>query len=279
MRILIYLLSVLISFGSVFAAEPSSMNMFEVLPRTGAEDVSKYFDAYGYRYTGGHYENELIPFRVYTPCKHGKYDQQKYPLVVFFHGRNNYGDNHRHLRCLRTVDFDGTFFLLAASCNDRHPFWGTIQTDPDLISECPAAVCMEIVRRLLEQFPIDPNEIHLIGYSDGTNAVSHFVEWGLKPKSAVYLGGEPPKNPLIYFDENGNYKRPETDLYFYYGKDDSTFPHGAIVNFHDKVLSGGGGEISVYRLSEPYNGHDVYKHAFGDYRLIQRLVNKNKTKK
>jgi hypothetical protein len=201
MRILVSLLVVLfLWFGSLFAGEPSSIGVFEVLPKTDVDDkLGKHFDAYGYRYTGGHYENELIPFRLYAPQKLTQ--EKKLPLFVFFHGRGNYGNNYHQLRCLRYVDYDGTFFLLAASCNDKHPYWGTIETNFNKRIECPTHVTQEIIENLCKTFPIDRNEIHLIGYSDGTNAVSYMIDNGLRPKSAVYIGNEPPKESSVYFDD------------------------------------------------------------------------------
>jgi predicted esterase len=260
---------------TLIGSEPYTGNVFEVLEQRDDIDIGrKYFESFGYRYTGGHYENELIPFRLHVPYAQRRDVTKKYPLIVFFHGRGNYGSNYHQLRCLRDVRFDGTFFLLAAACNDRHPFWGTIETTPNKRAECPAAVCLEIIHQLVKEFPVDKNEIHLIGYSDGTNAVSYMVQEGLKPKSAVYLGNEPPKDKTVYFDDDGHYIRSETDVYFYYGKDDPTFPHAPITMFYNLATSSDV-EVSVHRLSEPYNGHDIYKYVFGDYQLIQKLVTLN----
>jgi predicted peptidase len=274
-----------VQFGYLVAVEPLHVGVFEAIEQRDDIEIGRqYFDSFGYRYTGGHYENELIPFRLHSPYPpHGtqeKYKElkalivTKYPLIVFFHGRNNFGGNYHQLRCLRGVQFDDTFFLLAASCNDRHSFWGTLETEPDKRAECPAAVCFAIIHQLVKEFPVDKNEIHLIGYSDGTNAVSYMVQEGLKPKSAVYLGNEPPKDWTVYFDENKKYRRPETSVYFFYGKDDPTFPHAPINTFFNYV-DNSGATAFLFRLGKPYNGHDVYKYVFGEYELIQKLIKKN----
>jgi predicted peptidase len=272
-----------VGFSVLYAVEPAfTVGAFEELRQADDIDIGrKYFSSLGYRYTGGHYQNELIPFRLYIPqpyygsakSKHLEMQArgEMYPLVVFFHGRGNYGNNYHQLRCLRGVHFDGRFFLLAASCNKRHDCWGTIETDIDKRVECPALVCLEIIQQLLEDFPINKKEIHLIGYSDGTNAVSHIVQEGLKPKSAVYIGNEPPKDNTVYFDGNGKYNRPETELYFFYGKKDPTFPIHAVKPFVDKVKQSGG-KITVKELDSPYEGHDSYKYILGEYQLIQQLT-------
>jgi predicted esterase len=276
------------------SCQHSFVGVFEVLPRNDIDKkLGQHFNAYGYRYTGGHYENELIPFRLYVPPLKEQTGvlflpgvppfniprpiyspKTNVPLFVFFHGRGNYGDNYHQLRCLKSVDYDGTFFLLAASCNEYHPYWGTVETDIDKRAECPAHVTLEIIENLCKTFPIDRNEIHLIGYSDGTNAVSYMIDNGLRPKSAVYIGNEPAKESSVYFDEEGHYIRNETKLYFFYGSKDPTFPLGTIEPFAKKVIRGGG-EIVIKKLDKPYDGHDSYKYVLGEYKLIQKLSIRN----
>jgi predicted esterase len=254
----------------IAAQESETFRGLEVLTKFAVNSIDKYFDAYGIYYTGGHYENQLIPFRLYTP-KGAAEAAKKYPLFVFFHGRGNFGGNYKQLACLRDVVYDNSFFLLAASCNKQHDCWGTIEIDPDKRAECPAHVTLEIIKRIQCAFPVA--EIHLIGYSDGTNAVSHMIKEGLKVKSAVYIGNEPPKENDVYFDSEGIYKYPETNLYFFYGCKDTTFPISAIKPFADKVKQSNG-NIIVKELGSPYEGHDSYKYVLGEYKLIQQLIQK-----
>jgi predicted peptidase len=251
-----------------FGQEPYHFDGLELLQNPSVNEVDKYFDAYGYYYTGGHYKNELIPFRLHIPSAIKQH--KRYPLIVFFHGRGNYGGNYKQLACLKNVKYDNEFFLLAASCNKQHDCWGTVETDTDKRSECPAHVTLEIIRYLIKVCPVDETQIHLIGYSDGTNAVSYMVKEGLKPKSAIYIGNEPPKEDFVYFDKSG-YKRHETDIYFFYGNKDPTFPIGTIKPFAEKVKQNNG-TIEVHELGSPYEGHDSYKYVLGEYQLIQRLV-------
>jgi predicted peptidase len=255
-----------------YAEEAERYNGFTVLPPIRVNEVDKYFDAFGFNYTGGHYNNELIPFRLHVPTiEKGK----QYPLFVFFHGRGNFGGNYKQLACLRDVKYSNDFFLLAASCNSRHDCWGTIETDPEKRSECPAHVTLEIIKRMLQTLPI--LDVHLIGYSDGTNAVSYMVNNGLLPKSAVYIGNEPPKEDSVYFDNNGTYKRHETNVYFFYGAKDPTFPIRAIASFVERVERDHG-TVEVHELGNPYEGHDSYKYVLGEYQLIQRLSQLKKHK-
>jgi predicted peptidase len=248
----------------LFAQEPVTLKGFEILAKPNVNEVDKHFDAFRYCYTGGHYENEFIPFRLHIPSA-----EKPCPLIVFFHGRGNFGGNYKQLVCLKNVVYDNTFYLLAASCNKQHDCWGTIETDPDKRAECPAHVTFEIIKRIQETFPI--TDVHLIGYSDGTNAVSYIVREGLKVKSAVYIGNEPPKEDDVYFNSQGKYKYAETSLYFFYGIKDLTFPIREIQPFVDKVQQNGG-YVEVHALGSPYEGHDSYKYVLGEYQLIQKLI-------
>jgi predicted peptidase len=254
----------------IAAQESETFRGLEILTKPAVNSIDKDFDAYGIYYTGGHYENQLIPFRLYTPQGTAE-AAKKYPLFVFFHGRGNFGGNYKQLACLRDVVYDNSFFLLAASCNKQHDCWGTIETDPDKRAECPAHVTLEIIRRIQHAFPIA--EIHLIGYSDGTNAVSYMIKEGLKVKSAVYIGNEPPKEDDVYFDEDGNCKHPDTNIYFFYGCNDPTFPIGTVRPFADRIKRCNG-TVEVHELGTPYEGHNSYKYVLGEYKLIQKLMKK-----
>jgi hypothetical protein len=101
--------------------------------------------------------------------------------------------------------------------------------------------------------------------------VSYIVREGLKVKSAVYIGNEPPKEDDVYFDAERNYKHPETAVYFFYGNQDPTFPRTAIKPFADKIDSCSG-IVEVHELGSPYAGHDSYKYVLGEYQLIQKLI-------
>ncbi|MDR2117369.1 MAG: hypothetical protein LBP87_13410, partial [Planctomycetaceae bacterium] len=73
---------------TVSSTDEKDIAGLELLKKPNVNDVDKHFDAYGYYYTGGGYQNDLIPFRLHVPVRKSF---KKYPLFVFFHGRGNFG--------------------------------------------------------------------------------------------------------------------------------------------------------------------------------------------
>ncbi len=169
------------------------------LPNPTAIDC---FDALGYRYTGGRYNDELIRFRLRCPPKiePGK----KYPLIVWFHGKGESGDdNKRQLAHLQyTLPFLAgpkslDFFMLVTQCPKDNPYWDTsVSTEGK--GDAPMTIAREIMEAVIKEFPIDEDRISAFGLSSGGAAAWQFVQDSPeKFASIVSCSASPPSGPLL----------------------------------------------------------------------------------
>jgi predicted peptidase len=150
-----------------------------------SKHVACLFDALGYRYTGGEYRNDLIRFRLRMPPSYVKNPklEQKYPLIIWFHGGGECGDDNQkqlahiqHILPLLTGEHARDFFLLATQCPKRHSFWITERANPLDIADTPLAYTEEIVDELIATYPIDRDRISVVGFCAGMFAVRQFIE-------------------------------------------------------------------------------------------------------
>ncbi len=129
------------------------------------------FDEMSYNYTGGRYNNEEIKFRLRSPNNIKLH--KKYPLVVWFHGKGESGDdNRRQLAHLQyTLEFlvgpkSLDFFMLVTQCPKDNPYWNT-SVSQEGKGDAPVTIAMEIFEHLIEEYPIDKSMISTFGQCSG----------------------------------------------------------------------------------------------------------------
>jgi predicted esterase len=149
-------------------------------------------------YTGGHYKEEWIHFRLHTPepFKPGK----KYPLVVWLHGAGECGtDNVNQLSHLHHIipylvgPKKRDFFLLVPQCPKTHVSWeapeicsskvradGSVEcnvvNDPEKRATAPVAFTLAMIDAVMKQFPVDPNRVTIAGLSTGGDGTWRILE-------------------------------------------------------------------------------------------------------
>jgi predicted peptidase len=169
-----FIVPAMTQFELLELAKPEQLSQMEIDEIMGADSkkdtlangylaskhVTCLFDAYGYRYTGGEYKNDLIRFRLRLPPSYvaGKTDV-KYPLIIWFHGGGERGDDNQrqlahiqHIMPLLVDDNAKDFFLLAAQCPTRHGFWTTDRDNPLDIADAPLSYTEEIFDTLLDTY-------------------------------------------------------------------------------------------------------------------------------
>jgi predicted peptidase len=141
-----------------------------VLLGVATPDLPTFFEAKEYRYTGGHYKQELFRYRLFVP--RNIKPKERCPILVWLHGLGENGsDNVKSLAHLDLVLTDLAhvekyrFFILVAQCPSANPYWfNRAEPVDDMIN-----VAVEILRKTLREQPIDESRIYLSGLSAGGN--------------------------------------------------------------------------------------------------------------
>lgn len=224
-----------------------------------------YFDAMSYRYTGGRYEDQAIQFRLRTPrtIEPGK----KYPLVVWFHGRGESGDDnlsqmsHMHFAaaCLAGPE-SGDFYMLATQCPPDNREWRSHISREDGKGDSTFQITREIMDALITQYPVDEDRISVFGLSSGGEAAWQFVMElperfsGLVCVSAIPPGGEPVVN---------------MNIWVFCTNQDNAVPLEKVQAKVDEI-NGAGGSVGLTIVKK--GGHDAWTEALRDYCVISWLV-------
>jgi predicted esterase len=225
------------------------------------------FAAMEYRYTGGRYEDEPIKFRLRSPLtmEPGK----KYPLVVWFHGRGESGDdNARQLAHLQlSMEFfagpnQQDFFMLATQCPGDNRQW-TRSMSPAGKGDAPMTIAGEIMEALLREYPIDENRISACGFSSGGTGS---WEFGRKSPRKLAALGSCSGNPV-------REAKPEEYLgpaiWAFVNTGDRGVPSEDAIVFVDAINTGGGNAFLTLYDAE---GHNSWTRAMRDEKLIGWLI-------
>jgi predicted esterase len=139
----------------------------------------KYFTEQTYIYTGGRYNETPIHYRLFMP-EQTKPDT-KYSLVVWLHGAGESDDdNIRQLSHLQhIVDYIAgkrkrDFYLLATQCPKDNGSWMSSMSQEGK-GDAPLTVTAEIMRHLLNEYPIDPDCVTVAGLSSGGSATWEYA--------------------------------------------------------------------------------------------------------
>ncbi|MDR3111442.1 MAG: hypothetical protein LBU65_17360 [Planctomycetaceae bacterium] len=226
------------------------------------------FDALGYRYSGGRYDNELIRFRLRCPPKivPGK----RYPLIVWFHGKGESGDdNERQLAHLQyTLPFlTGTksldFFMLVTQCPKDNPYWDTsISTEGK--GDAPFTIATEIFERVLEEYPIDKKRISTFGQCSGAVGSTGLIQKYPQLVSAVVYISSPPPTALMVTD---------VSISVFNCTDDGMVPIQPMRNYVAGINNAGG---NAHLTEIEASSHDAWTPALSQYKVIAWMITQKK---
>ncbi len=137
--------------------------------------LRRFSATFEHRYTGGQYQDELFRYRLFVP--RSLQPTKRYPLLIWLHGFGEAGSDNllslRHIEYLAFKDFYHTnpeqyqFFILVVQTTKDNPMWfkQSGREEPDDI----LTVLVDILRKTMREYPIDPDRISVMGVSSGGN--------------------------------------------------------------------------------------------------------------
>ena len=146
-----------------------------VLSLAATGEFADLFEAHEYRHISAHHKDEVLRYRLFVPRDVSP--MRRYPLLVWLHGRGPSGtDNKAQLGVLDLMLDDPAhiekyrFFILATQCPSEERGWyrprdvrypKASETDEML------DITVEILRKTMQEHPIDPDRVYLTGACSG----------------------------------------------------------------------------------------------------------------
>ncbi|MDR0706134.1 MAG: hypothetical protein LBF88_14265 [Planctomycetaceae bacterium] len=230
--------------------------------------VTDCFDALGYRYTGGRYNNELIRFRLRCPPKivPGK----KYPLIVWFHGKGESGDdNERQLAHLQyTLPFlvgpkSLDFFMLVTQCPADNPYWNT-SISSEGKGDAPATMTMEIFEQIIKEYPIDQKRISTLGQCSGAVGSTELIrKYPQLVSAVVYISATPPTGLIMKDVTISSFNCTED-------------PNVSIQGMRDYVKRVNDADGIAHLTEIKAVSHDAWTPALSQYNVIAWMITQKK---
>jgi len=230
----------------------------EVSPR-----FADLFEPRSYRYTGGVYDNEPFPYRLFVPVTR---PGEKYPLIVWLHGHGEAGsDNVMHLAWLgermmlppwRRERFP--FSVLCVPCPIENDYWNGYPTGTPEEKRSGDAILSDV----LQDFPVDQNRIYLSGVSSGGSGCWHYALQFPNRFAAVA--------PLAGGRVAGDYARlVDVPVWCFHSTHDTGSPvDGARQNVAE--LRAAGGQVKLTEIDTV--SHDCWTAAFGKHQLLDWML-------
>lgn len=193
------------------------------------------------------WENRLA-YRIYGKDLDAN---QKYPLVIFLHGRGGEGsDNEKHLgnvgKVWGTEDFYAKHPSIAVvpQCYDRGDGWGG-KVAEDLI---------DLIEDMVENLPIDTSRIYITGYSMGAYGCWHLMgqEPDLFAAAIPVAGGGDPGDAR---------KMKQVAIWAFHGDQDPTVPASQSRDMVEAVKRARG---NIKYTEMPGEGHAISGKVFFD---------------
>lgn len=221
----------------------------------------------------------VLPYRFYQPPhpESGK----KYPLVLFFHGAGERGDDNR-LQFLRftTVPFWETHpcYILAPQCPNR-PVGGPdgdavwVQTSFGAPSHTmkdkpswPFQFSMELLEKIIKENNIDPSRIYVTGLSMGG-----FATWEILQREGHLFAAAMPVCGGA--DLNFAGKLTGIPLWVFHGDADTTVPPKRSRDIVNAIIQAGGKPIYT---EFPGVGHGAWAVTYNDSKIWDWLFAQHK---
>jgi predicted peptidase len=226
------------------------------------------FDALGYRYTGGRYDNELIRFRL--RCPPNIVPGRKYPLIVWFHGKGESGnDNERQLAHIQyTLPFltgpkSLDFFMLVTQCPSDNPYWDT-SVSSEGKGDAPITIAMEIFEQILKEYPIDQERISTFGQCSGAVGSTELIrKYPQLVSAVVYISATPPAGLMM----------KNVTISSFNCTDD---PNVSIQGMRDYVkrVNDAGGNAHLTEIKAA--SHDAWTPALSQHKVIAWMITQKK---
>ena len=217
-------------------------------------------------YTGGRYQNKPIRFRLLLPDKirSGK----KYPLVVWFHGKGESGeDNTRQLAHVQsTIEFLAgknklDFFLLATQCPEDNPYWdGSVSQEGK--GDAPITILDEILDAVCEEYPIDQKKLCIYGHCSGGNAAWQFADRYPNRFAAMIVCSSSPGTARAESFRN-------TVIWAFNNKDDTPPTFEQTGRLLDEINELGGIAMMTLRKT---GGHDSWTNALSKEKVVAWML-------
>ena len=228
------------------------------------------------RYTGGAIRDEEILFRLREPLKvePGK----KYPLVIWFHGYGeSVGDNRRHLAHLHHAirSFIGKdaldFYMIALQIPNLQSNWMTeTERDEDGKGDSPFEIATEIYRVALEELPIDPDRVEVIGISSGAHAAWRFAfEHSEEIASLVVFSAVPDAEIR---DKPQRFTKMA--IWAFNNEGDIGAQPAKVIEFAERINELGG---NAYDTAKPHGHHDSWAEPLAKRDVIAWSVSQSRT--
>ncbi len=263
----------LLLFQEVSFADDDTIELISSAKLSGTDrsqtepDIVDCFAAMEYRFTGGSYRNKPIRFRMHMPDNIDY--QKKYPLIVWFHGLGEAGDDNvkllGHLRSSMGFFIGNNrrdFFLLAVQCPPGNNHW-LGSTSAEETGDSPLTITGEIMEAVIRQYPVDENKVSLFGISLGGSAVWEFAKKHPRRFAAmVPCSGRPPGD-----GDSAPYLG--TAIWAFNNIGDTGVPIGETERFVETInVSGGNAFLSAY----VDGGHDAWTRAMKEDKIVGWLI-------
>lgn len=247
--------------------------MLAIAPVGGFDaDFIEMFSTFEYRYTGGEYDDEVFHYRLFVPTAEDA--EQKFPLVVWLHGRGEAGrDNIDHLAWLEHLVFKPPwqrdrfkFYLLAVQCPLDNNLWLRRNSGrgDDMIN-----VVKAILDQTLAKYPIDADRVSLAGVSSGGTGV-----WDLAARHPDYFSAIAPMASSGLGDKALERLQRLPVWAFHCTRDPGT-PIDSVRHTVDELQRIG----CTAQLTEVDAAtHDCWTPAFADYHLLDWLLEQQRGK-
>jgi predicted peptidase len=167
-------------------------------------------------------DGHVLPYRFYQPEIKSK--EEKYPLVVFFHGAGERGDdNLTQLKRFDPVPFWLTYpcYIIAPQCPKKNvwvdTYFGGKSHQMNQSPTWPLQLSIELIKQIIDTKNVDYSRIYITGLSMGGYATWEILqrEGNLFAAAIPICGG----GDLNYVD-----KMISTSIWVFHGAEDHTVP-------------------------------------------------------
>lgn len=221
----------------------------------------------------------VLPYRFYEPEIDG--NDKKYPLVVFFHGAGERGnDNQRQFKRFNPIPFwlNHPCYIVAPQCptpdsskGNDHSVWvdthfGGLSHHMRESPTWPMQLSIDLVKQIIANRNIDPSRVYVTGLSMGGYATWEILqrEGELFAAAIPVCGGG---------DENYVNEFLSTSLWVFHGAEDRTVPVERSRNMVDAVReSGGKPKYTEY----PGVDHDSWTSTYQNQEVWEWLFKQKK---
>ncbi len=234
------------------------------------QEILSCFAVMKFVYDGGRYENEEIFYRMRFPPR-GE-PGKKYPLIVWLHGYGeSTGENMRQLAHLHRALplFVGEealdFYMIALQLPPDNPEWSRSLSDRGK-GDSRLAILKELTERTIDEYPVDPARVSVMGVSSGATAAWRFIADSDRKiaAAALFSGTAPSSQPPETFSN--------VSIWAFNNREDGRDAFAELSQYVSSINAAGGdarltaGEGASHDAwSEPLTEGEVFRWALDPY--------------